>query len=355
MTEGYFRHSEGAALRLPDGGLLLAWSRFYAEEGNPCRNDNAPANMVLARSSDNGKSWSEPVPLDLPRGRINNMQASFLGVGGVTQLYYSKRDSEHAADKWMIESSDGGHHWSEPRRLTPGDRRYTGPNDRMVRLAGGRILLPCHTLLTVNNRDDMAPLVFWSDDEGKTWETGDPVMAESRYYEGTDPLLMHEPVLLERQDGSVWMLARTTTGNFFESVSSDGGKFWSTAGPTGIEALTAPPQMKRLSDGRVILVWNPFNRDARQHRSRTTAETKVPVMPVGIKRTILAAATSRDDGKTWSNPVILADGGTDWGYAYPAVLELPESRELLIFASKTPDVIHPASLVQIRVPLSALS
>jgi sialidase-1 len=354
MTDDYFRHSEGAAVRLPNGDILLSWSRFYAEEGNARRDDNAPANIVLARSTDGGRTWTEPQPLDLPRGRINNMQVSFLQLGNTTQLYYSKRDAGNAADKFIIESTDGGKTWSAPRQATPGNRRYTGPNDRMVQLSSGRILLPCHTDVQANNRAEHAPIILWSDDKGKTWTAGEPVMAEPQYYEGRAPLRLHEPALVERKDGSVWMLARTTTGNFYESVSTDGGKSWSTARPTSIEALTAPPQIKRLSDGRLLKVWNPYNEAARSHRSKMTAETKVPVMPGYVKRTILAAATSRDEGKTWSRPVILADGGSDWGYAYPSVIELTDRREILVFASKTPAVIYPASLVQITVPLSKL-
>ena len=355
MTDDYYRHSEGAALLLPDGTILLAWSRFYAEPGNPLRNDNGPANIVLARSRDNGLTWSEPLPLDLPRGGINNMQASFLQVDEVTQLYYSKRESDHASDKWLVESQDGGHHWTPPRRITPGDRRYTGPNDRMIRLKCGRILLPCHTSVQINSQPEFAPILGWSDDGGKTWQMGKPVVAEPSYLDRPTPLLMHEPVLVERRDGTVWMVARSTAGYFFESVSRDRGETWTSVRPTAIETLTAPPQVKRLSDGRLLMVWNPYNQAALDHLAKVRSDANpMPEVSVGIKRTLLAAATSDDDGKSWTPPLILADGGSDWGFAYPAILELPAQGEVLIFVSKTSAIIHPASLVQIRVPLASL-
>ena len=148
ISDAYFRHSEGSAVRLEDGRILLCWSRFYREAGNPLRNDNAPANLVTAHSDDNGRTWSEPVPLPVPKGKLNNIQAALIQVGGRLQLYYSRRDGIDASDKWVIESNDQGESWSRPRRATPGDRPYTGANDRVLQLEDGRLIMRSARVMT---------------------------------------------------------------------------------------------------------------------------------------------------------------------------------------------------------------
>lgn len=356
MSEENYRHSEGSMIVLPDGTLLLAWSRFYVEEGKP-KDDNGPANIVLSRSQDGGRTWSEPEALDLPRGRINNMQASLLQLGDKTLLVYSKRNAtagKDAADRWIIESTDLGKTWSEPRRITPGDGRYTGPNDRLLRLRSGRLLLPSHVPLSGNDHGELAPLMVWSDDEGANWKTGQPILPLPEFHQLKKPLKLHEPSVVELSNGDLLMLARTTNGRFFRSISRDGGETWTTAEPTEIESLTAPPQLKKLSDGRLLLVWNPLNNEAHEFLNKGSGrhlggEGEVPGY---IRRTVLAAATSSDDGKTWSEPLVLIDGGEEFGYCYPAAVEV--GGEILIAASKTPDIIYPASLVLFRVPVASL-
>lgn len=352
QSPSYFRHSEMGSLRLPSGRILLAWSRFIGATGD----DNSPANIVLSYSDDNGSTWTSPVDLNFPQGATNNMQVSLLQVGNSTQLYYTKRISTPNADKWMSESTDNGATWSAPRKITPSDRRYTGPNDRMVRLPGGRILLPCHTDVTMNGRAELAPIIALSDDNSLNWTVGSPVLAEDIYYTYNDTLKFQEPALTARTDGSVWLLGRSVSGWYFESVSWDGGLTWTRAKQSKIEAMTAPPQLKRLSDGRLLLVWNPYTDEVIEYLGKTGATEFGGNVIVGanFKRSILAIATSADDGRTWSAPLVVADGSPELGYCYPSVLEVPETGEVLVFASKTPDIISPCDLVMFRVPLSRI-
>lgn len=357
ITSEFFRHSEGAMCRLPDGTILLAWSRFYFVEGRST-DDNGPANIVLSRSTDNGVTWSAPQDLGLPVGNLNNMQAAFLQTGSKTMLFYSRRNGTggpNSADKWLVESLDGGNSWTTPRRITPGDRRYTGPNDRVIRLSNGRILMANHTNPFINGREELAPVMTWSDDDGLTWTTGQPLQAQPEFYELPMVLRMHEPAIVERADGSVLMIARTTNGRFFRSESFDSGETWTLAEPMDIEALTAPPYLKRLSDGRLVLLWNPYTDSAVDFLAKGAARHLGGTGSIGTteKRSLLATAISYDDGETWTAPFALIDGGAEFGYCYPAALEV--DGELLIAASKTPDVIHPASLVLFRVPLTQLT
>jgi predicted neuraminidase len=106
-----------------------------------------------------------------------------------------------------------------------------------------------------------------------------------------------EPTIVQLRDKRIWMLMRTTRDAFWESYSQDGGLTWSPAAPTAIAASHAPGYMTRLSDGRLILVWN---------RGK------------GWERKELSVALSTDDGKTWTTPTVVAKGRE---VTYPFVFE----------------------------------
>lgn len=342
----YFRHSEGSAIELTPGGrILLAWSRFRpGPDGR--MNDHSPATIVMAHSDDAGHTWSEARELPVGDAKVNVMQAGLLRLEDRVQLYFSVRDGGRS-DKYLIESRDGGQNWSPRRRVTPGDRPYTGPNDRTLRLSTGRLLLMCHTIVPADE-GGMLPVIARSDDRGATWRMSGLLRYEEPLANPTALVKLHEPAVAERSDGSLLMLARSTRGTFFASESRDGGATWSTLRPSGIPAMTSPPYLRRLADGRIILVWNrPSDEQMRDPRYRA-------VMPGHLKRHTLAIAVTEDGGRTWSEPRIVATDGGRHGFCYPAVVELADRRELLIFSTRTPQVISPGDLVMSRVRLSDL-
>src|SRR6476469_9421573 len=54
--EKYVRHSEGTAVELKDGRLLLAWIEFTKGVGD---SDFFPARIVAKTSKDGGKTWGD--------------------------------------------------------------------------------------------------------------------------------------------------------------------------------------------------------------------------------------------------------------------------------------------------------
>ena len=193
----------------------------------------------------------------------------------------------------------------------------------------------------------MKPVVAWSDDGGRNWQMTEPLAFEDPAPENRIPAKVHEPAVVERRDGSLWMLARCTRGVFLASESADGGRTWSVLRASDLRTLTAPPYLKRLADGRILLLYNPpSEQEQADPRYRTT-------MPGYLKRHTLAARTSRDEGRTWSAPLVLARDGRN-GFCYPWAIELDRSRELLVFCTRTPAVISPGALVSLRVPLDDL-
>ena len=84
--EVYTRHSEGAFLRMKDGGIYFAYSRF-TESGS----DAAPSNIVSMVSYDEGETWTEPVTIidASEHGAKNVMSVSMMRMlNGDMGLFY---------------------------------------------------------------------------------------------------------------------------------------------------------------------------------------------------------------------------------------------------------------------------
>jgi len=86
-----------------------------------------------------------------------------------------------------------------------------------------------------------------------------------------------EGMAYERLDGSIRMFARTSLGELAESISYDGGRTWSEARLSGIDAANSRFYVQRLPSGRVMLILND---------DRTT-------------RRNMSVLLSEDDGVTW--------------------------------------------------------
>ncbi len=343
--ETHYRHSEGSAIELPDGRILLAWSRFDGHK-NRCGplGDNGKATIVLSESTDGGQTWSEPRELPVGTATINIMQAAFVPVRDRLMLAYSVRMREgRTSQKFAIESSDGGKTWSDRRLLFDAG----GANDRAVRLSTGRILMPAHRRSEKKfGRDhDTDVLVAWSDDEGHTWKLSDPIphVTHSMEARETDPrpLKVHELTVAECKDGSLLMFARSSGGVLYQSRSTDHGLTWSILEPTTIPSFAAPPYMRRLRDGRLVLLWNPIAGKNGIAKAEEAAKKQIP-FPYG-KRMQLTLATSGDDGKTWSAPRVIAEDNRH-GFCYPWLIERKDG-SLLVFCSRTPEIIYPADMV----------
>jgi predicted neuraminidase len=122
--------------------------------------------------------------------------------------------------------------------------------------------------------------VFASRDQGKTW-----VRRSGVAFPGTD---FDEHMIVERKDGSLWMLARTKDG-ISESTSTDQGVTWSTPQPSSIHNVSARFFIRRLSSGKLLLVKNgPIN-------------LRLP------RRSNMKAYLSDDDGKTWGKGLLIDD------------------------------------------------
>ena len=232
-------------------------------------------------------------------------------------------------DIWHLMSRDGGASWTQPKRIWEG---FTGALNSVIQLRNGRIVLPfaSATGQTWAHRVDTGldafsfsgefySTVVYSDDAGDTWRQG------TRDIKAWAPLPAYgadEPVAIQKLDGRVWMLLRTQTGRLYESFSDDGAE-WSVARPTPLISSDSPVGLVRLSDKRLVLIWNCCQRFPYAYGGRH----------------VLHAAISEDDGLTWrGHREVLRDPRRhdpppttgDFGTAYPFPVVTNDDNVLIV-------------------------
>jgi sialidase-1 len=342
------RNSEGAFLDLSDGRILFVYSRFIGEAAS----DHAKARLAARTSRDGGETWSDDTFIATPGEdeAMNVMSVSLLPLRqGEIGLFYLLRRSWHELRMFVRRSSDDGRTWSEPVLCMPGAGYYVTNNDRIIRLASGRLLVPAALHKRRSDRNEAAALdwrgialFFLSDDDGRTWR-------ESAGYV-TLPVVhtragLQEPGVVQLPDGRIWGWARTDLGRQYEFFSSDGGETWTQATPSRFTSPNSPLSMRPLpGQARLLAVWNP----APAYETRT-------LKPPGGDRTPLVLATGTGPSTGWKAARII-DGLDDptGGYCYTAIHFTKDAVLLAYCAGGAADKSRLAKLRIRKIPLAGL-
>lgn len=284
------------------------WATWYG--GGP---DEGPDNYVmLATSGGDGKSWSGVRLVVDPEGPIRAFDPClWIDPRGRLWLFWAQAHSwwDGRAGVWAIRTDDPSREnptWTRPRRLCHGIMM-----NKPTVLANGEWLLPVSVwdvpttrVTEPAARHDLGPEiganVVVSADGGETWTRRGGVRVPERTFD--------EHMLVERRDGSLWMLVRTRYG-IGHSTSADGGRTWSRGGPSGIPHINARFFIRRLRSGRLLLIrHNP---------------------PEGSKqRSHLAAFLSDDDGESWKGGLLLDERP---GVSYPDGVQAPDGTLSVIY------------------------
>jgi hypothetical protein len=279
----------------PKGRL---WATWYAgiTPGEDVNNY-----VVLSTSGDDGATWTEVLTVDpdadgpvrsfdpelwvSPDGRLFFMWA---------QMERGRRDAELGV--WCIETVEPDAvqpTWSKPRRIGNGVMMC-----KPLVLSSGEWVLPISKWKEHDNSAEM----ITSNDQGKTWTRrgGCNVPKEVRQFD--------EHMFVERKDGSLWLLVRTTYG-IGESVSIDRGTKWPELKPSAILHTPSRFFIRRLASGNLLLV---------KHGPLATR----------TGRSHLTAYVSKDDGKSWGGGLMLDER---LGVSYPDGQQTPDGLIRIIY------------------------
>jgi len=297
------RNGEGAFLPLADGQLMYVYGSFTG------MSDTSRSRIAAVRSPDGGDTWSQPEIL-FQDANVSLLHPSLVRLpdGGVG-LAHSKLWSATKAAKVFRRSADEGRTWSDEIPVSDGSFGYmTGAHDRFIRVGERRILNTVHAKMEISGASrKLGTFVFFSEDGGLTWRKtpqqpltcgSNPAnLSESGYSETS---------IVELAGGELLMLGRTTTGWAWESRSSDAGRTWSQPVQSSLPNPVAPVRLTRVPGTATVLAIHNAGVDLRSGWH-------------GGVRTVLAARTSADGGRTWPGyrEIEHSAEASTW-YDYPA-------------------------------------
>ena len=322
------RNGEGAFVRLNDGAILFGYTEYIGDDWE----DDATARISAVVSCDEGETWSEPFVLfEKPENCMNIMSLSFLRMNnGDIGAFYIFKNLDGTDRIMLTRSADETKTWSEPvscMECLAEQDYYVLNNDRVLRLKSGRIIFSAarHTVLT-EHKEFMPGIIcfFISDDDGKTWYKTD---TEFPCPFPNNPDGYEEPGLYVLADGRLWCYIRTSLGFQFECFSADDGITWTIPEPNMFFSSACSPMLVKDCGEKTVAVFNPVP----EHALRRDSE------PWG--RTPYVMAVSCDRAKTFEKSnIYYIEDDRDNGYCYPAIFSGDDYLLLAYYHSNGTDV-----------------
>lgn len=292
------RNSEGDFIQLKDGRMLFVYSHYYGESSS----DHGTAFLAGRYSDDEGDTWTDADEVIVDNeGEMNVMSVSLLRLqNGDIALFYLRKNSTDDCIPMMRVSKDEAKTWSEPLACIKDKEGYfVLNNDRVIQLEDGRLMMAVarHAAPGEEWRNGAEIYAYHSDDDGKTWTSSAEVP-------NPEAVILQEPGLVELKDGAILMFIRSDAGVQSYSYSKDKGKTWSQVERSTLVSPLSPATIERIPEtGDLLAVWNNnLSEDPEKANLRT---------PLNI-------ATSKDEGKTWTN-IKEIEGDPDGWYCYTAM------------------------------------
>jgi sialidase-1 len=340
-TDGYHTYRIPAIVVTTNGTVLA-----FCEGRKNGRSDTGKIDLLVKRSSDNGKTWTaqqivrsdndnvcgNPAPVvDQMTGVVWLLMTWNLGVDGEREI--NNGTSKDTRRVFVTRSADDGVTWTKPQEITVSVKKAewrwyaTGPVNGIQLTRGarkGRLAIPCnHTDLDNTGKSVSRSHIIYSDDQGATWQLG-----------GSEDELTNESTVVERADGSLLQNMRSYHKKNRRAVatSNDAGVSWSPAKLD--EALIEP-----VCQGSILRYSWPEN----GRRSRVLFSN-----PASTKRENLTIRLSYNEGATWRVSRVLHPGPS----AYSCLAVLSDKSIACLFEGGDKTSYEKISLA--RIPLDWL-
>jgi len=304
------------------GGELLVGFRLAPRE-EPPTHFHSQSRAVYVRSSDGGRTWSEPSPISpedergqqdpclraLSDGRIlaSYFRWQFHPLperGALTKarvLREAKGGLMRLAGIAVCTSDDGGRTWSFRRVHIPDYEDVAAVRGRTEELPDGSLLMPVYAVGGENRVH-----ILRSADRGETWEDLSVVVARPPGRENA----CDEPTLLRLPSGRLLCFIRAYGDGGLMQVaeSRDEGRTW---GPVRETKVWGFPQWAiTLSDGRAFIAYG--------YRRK----------PYGVRA---RAWDPEGEGVDEAEELVLRDDGASPDLGYPSAVELEDGKVLVVY------------------------
>lgn len=273
-----------AIITLPDGTLLITTDK----RKNNDLDLPEDIDIIAQRSTDGGRTWSDPVTVAEGKGFNKGYGDAALAVTASGDILCAFSGGygvwastiEAPQRNYVCRSTDGGLTWSEPFDCThqlwgpaaenPECRTFHSAffaSGRGLRLTKGKYAGRVMFVAAVHSRElgRFDNYVYYSDDEGSTWKVSGCA------FTGGD-----EAKVVELPDGRILMSVRRQGERGF-NISDDGGMTWGHQG-------TWPEICVNACNGDIINLGDSL---------------LLQSVPNSMRRENVSIFASRDNGKSW--------------------------------------------------------
>ncbi len=329
---GADQHQGPGFIQFPDGTVRMVWSAFDFDECSP------NGVVLYSDSKDRGITWSDPqvyladftagTILGLPMLLLHDNRTALAVICRTThtiEVDEKRRVATKGSDYFeartrvfIRRSTDGGRTFDHGKEIPyqqfvgdkslPGGGMYYG-DVSLTQLTSGRILIagdfidPALSDLS-KKVQHCTGVCLLSDDGGHSWRRSQEITVDT-------PRGVMELQIVETEPDHLFCLFRTKGGYLYQTTSGDGGETWSKSLPSPLPSPESMPRMIKLQSGNLLVVWN-----------NVSSTTQLPRHP-------LSAVISRDGGRSWGKPKVIADETGSNQLSNHGIIQLDDGRILL--------------------------
>lgn len=292
--------------------ILVGFSAAWFMKRPPDRHQvdpDRPEEPCLARSLDGGHTWTieRPASLLLP-GHGGKPARDLTEPMDFTHPDFAmtlRMTGIHEGPSYLYYSLDRGKTWRGPFRFPLFGRKGVAARTDYI-VEGRRRALVFVTASKLNGREGR-PMCARTTDGGRTWRFVSWIGPEPEGF-----AIMPSTVRLSAKRLLTAIRCKLNAVDWIDAYfSSDGGRNWGflsrpvpfTGGFSG-----NPPCLVRLRDGRIALTYG--------YRGK----------PYGIR-----ARLSDDEGRTWSEEIVLRDDGAAWDLGYTRSVQRPDGKVVTVY------------------------